>query len=73
MSAEKMPVLAGSIKAFELFMSQWEVLGSKHPRLKHFTSIGLQWATGYYKRMDNTKAYVVSMCTYLPSIFLISF
>lgn len=70
MSAEKMPVLAGSIKAFELFMSQWEVLGSKHPCLKRFTSIGLQWATEYYKRMDNTNAYVVLMCMYLSFIFL---
>lgn len=56
-----MPVLAGSIKAFELFMSQWETLGVKHPRLEPFCAIGLTWATKYYARMDQTKAYIIAM------------
>jgi hypothetical protein len=65
MSVEKMPVLAGTIPAFELFMTQWETLGSKHPRLKPFIDIGLEWAMKYYSRMDRTQAYIIAMSTHL--------
>lgn len=66
MSSEKTPVLAGSIKAFELFMTQWETLGTNHPRLSRFVDIGLGWATKYYSKMDQTRAYIVTMCEFIP-------
>ena len=62
MSSETNPVLAGSIPAFEMFMTSWEYLAGKHPRLKPWIDIGLKWATTYYSRMDLTKAYIISMC-----------
>jgi len=68
MSGETTPVLSGTIPAFETFMSQWEVLGEKHPRLKPWVDIGLKWATTYYARMDLTKAYIISMSEFFLSI-----
>ncbi|KIL54933.1 hypothetical protein M378DRAFT_182369 [Amanita muscaria Koide BX008] len=59
--AEKLPTLASSLPNFEMFMTAWETLGAKHPPLKRYTEIGLKWATKYYRRMDNTKAYVIAM------------
>lgn len=63
MSQEKNPVLAGAIPAFEMFMTTWEKLGEQNSHLKRWTDLGLKWATKYYNRMDNTKAYVIAMCT----------
>jgi len=62
MSREQTPVLSGAIPAFEMFMTQWERLGERIPRLKPFVDIGLSWATTYYARMDRTKAYILAMC-----------
>lgn len=45
-------------------MSAWETLGSTIPRMKPWTDIGLKWATKYYKRMDETRAYVIAMCEF---------
>ena len=59
------PVLSGAIPSFELFMTQWEKLGDEHLNLKAWTDIGLKWATKYYKRMDDTDTYVISMCEFL--------
>ena len=61
MSAERMPVLSGAIPAFEMFMTTWEQLGEKNPHLSRWTSVGVSWAVKYYERMDQTRAYVVSM------------
>ena len=61
MSSDANPVLAGSIPAFELFMTSWERLPEKHPRLKSWIDIGLGWAHEYYSRMDLTDAYIISM------------
>jgi hypothetical protein len=61
MSSETMPVLCGSIASFELLMTKWERLGEEHPELRYWTRIGLHWAQKYYKRMDNTDAYVIAM------------
>lgn len=57
-----MPVLSRAIIDFEKFMTAWEDLGEKYQVLKPWTDIGMQWATKYYVRMDDTKAYVVAMC-----------
>ena len=61
MSREETPVLAGTLPAFEMFMTTWELLGEKHVRLKPFIDIGLEWARKYYCRMDQTRAYIVTM------------
>jgi hypothetical protein len=60
MSAEKTPVLATSMVHFEMFMTNWEKLGDKNPNIKQYTDIGLKWATKYYKRMDDSKAYLIA-------------
>jgi hypothetical protein len=64
MSKEKTPVLAGAIPSFERFMSRWERLAEKNAHLAPAIQIGLDFATKYYKRMDDTDAYVVAMCEY---------
>ena len=62
LAVEKMPVLAGVIPVFEVFMTKWESLMKKKPVLKPYIEEGLKWAKKYYIRMDNTNAYVVGMC-----------
>lgn len=62
MSSERMPTLSLAVPAFEMFMSAWEALGEKNPRLKRYTKVGLEWAVKYYNKMDSTRAYVVAMC-----------
>jgi hypothetical protein len=61
MSAESMPVLSSAVGLFEIFMSQWERLG-EDPKLSPWTTVGLKWANKYYRRMDDTDAYIVTMC-----------
>jgi hypothetical protein len=62
MSRERTPVLSGAIPAFEMFMTAWEQLGQKHPRMSRWTKIGIKWAAKYYTKMDDTRAYVIAMC-----------
>jgi hypothetical protein len=62
MSAEKVPILSGAMPAFEMFMTAWEQLSTKCTRLSKWTSVGLEWAVKYYKRMDGTNAYIIAMC-----------
>jgi hypothetical protein len=61
MSSQSNPVLAGTIPAFKMFMTSWERLSENHRQLKHWTDVGLEWASTYYSRMDNTWAYVIAM------------
>lgn len=61
MSGEATPILSGAIPSFEMFMTKWEVLAEKHPRLEQWIRTGLEWATSYYARMDRTQSYVVAM------------
>ncbi|KAJ8579537.1 hypothetical protein M405DRAFT_712174, partial [Rhizopogon salebrosus TDB-379] len=61
MSGESTPILSGVIPLFELFMSSWEKLARDHLRLKGIIQIGLDWASGYYKCMDCTRAYIIAM------------
>jgi hypothetical protein len=67
MSAESMLVLSGAVPSFEIFMTRWEKLRSKFPELKPLVDVSLEWAEKYYKRMDDTDAYVVAMCELLSS------
>jgi hypothetical protein len=61
MSAERTPILSGTIPCFEMFMTTWEQLGSKNPDMEPYIEVGLDRAVKYYEKMDQTRAYVVSM------------
>jgi hypothetical protein len=71
MSSESMPTLSHAIKSFEFFMTTLEALGEQFDLLKPWVDIGIQWATKYYIRMDDTNAYVIAMCKFQIDIFLI--
>ena len=62
MSSEATPVLLRAIIYFEMLMTEWEKMGEQHKELKPWTDIGLRWATKYYIQMDDTDAYIVTMC-----------
>lgn len=64
MSSESTPVLCGAIATFELLMTSWERLAAVYPQVKRWTDIGLFWARKYYKRMDHTNAYIVTLGMY---------
>ena len=57
-----MPVLAGVIPTFEHFMTAWEMLSDKNPHLRVTINRGLSFVNKYYKKMDETKAYILAMC-----------
>jgi len=63
MSAEKTPTLAYSMIHFEMFMTRWEQLAETNSALKPYIDIGIEWATKYYQRMDNSRAYIICMST----------
>jgi hypothetical protein len=65
MSSELMPILYSAIASFKLLMTKWEQLGDKHPQLKHWINIGLFWAWKYYKWMDDTNTYIITLGRYL--------
>jgi len=65
MSGEGLPILAGTIPAFESFMTTWEKLARDHPHLDGFVKRGLDWAYKYYGWMDRTRAYIIAMCKYI--------
>jgi len=72
MSAEKTPVLCGSIPAFELFMLKWEKLADNNKYLQGLIQPGLDLAYKYYSCMDCTSAYIIMMrkhfCLSAPEI-----
>ena len=68
LAGNMLPVLAYAIPAFELFMSNWEKLATKQPRLKPFIDEGLRFAYIHYQKMDQTTAYIICMCEYFLSI-----
>jgi hypothetical protein len=43
-------------------MTELEGLSKQYLILKPWTDIGMHWATKYYIRMDNMKAYIIAMC-----------
>jgi len=65
MSFESTPVLSHMICNFKLLMSEWESIGKAYMMLRPWTNIGLSWATKYYIQMDDTDAYIVTMCKFL--------
>ncbi|KAG6913421.1 hypothetical protein DXG01_006954 [Tephrocybe rancida] len=61
MVSKKLPVLSLAIPAFEKFMSQLEKLIKEQPRLVPIILPALTRAIKYYKKMDNTTAYLVNL------------
>ena len=70
MSGESTPLLTGAIPAFKMFMMVWENLANKKQHLKRYINIGLEWATKYYTKMDNTHAYIIAMCEYHSTLLI---
>jgi hypothetical protein len=66
MSAEDTPILSGAIPAFELFMSSWQSMVNdadlEAENVARFIRPGLAIATKYYKKFDDTDAYIIAMC-----------
>jgi hypothetical protein len=62
LSKEETPVLAGTVPAFEIFLTKLETLAKVKPKLKDCIEEGLTFAKKYYRSMDDTGAYVVAMC-----------
>lgn len=56
-------MLSSVLPSFEMLMTRWEKLAKDVPALKKYINPGLEKAYGYYNRMDETKAYVIVMCT----------
>src|ERR1700677_4519768 len=70
MSGESTPILSNSIPAFKLFLSSWENLATKHPKLKPWIEIGPDHAINYYQCMDRTSSYVIAMGKALKLLFV---
>lgn len=51
-------------------MTAWEQV-RKHKQLKPWIDVGISWATKYYKRMDDTKAYVIAMCKFFNWLLVV--
>jgi hypothetical protein len=43
-------------------MEDLENLGKKYHELSPFTDATLKWAYKYYRRMDDSDVYVITMC-----------
>jgi hypothetical protein len=58
MSTENTPILAGSIPAFELFISSWKSMLAdtdlQNENIAQFIQPSLDIATNYYKKMGDT-------------------
>jgi hypothetical protein len=53
-------------------MTSLEDLGGQSEELRPITDVGIKWATKYYQRMDDSRAYAIAMCksprTYISAI-----
>jgi hypothetical protein len=66
MSAENTPILAGSIPAFELFISSWKSMLAdtdlQNENIAKFIQPGLDITTNYYNKMGDTDTYIIAIC-----------
>jgi hypothetical protein len=69
LSGENTPLLAGVIPIFEIFLTAWETLKEKRPKLAQFITPGLDSAYKYYSRTDLSRAYVIGMCASINFFF----
>lgn len=67
LSGEGTPVLARSIPALEMLMSQWEWMAIHTPDYAPWINQGLECALKYYRHMDDTDAHVIALCKCQPS------
>ena len=65
MSVESTPSLIYALPYFEAFMSKLEHLGKEYPIIKPWTKLAEQKATKYYRKMDETDAHVMAICTFI--------
>lgn len=65
LSVQRVPILCHAVRAFEYFLTAWEALkeGPRGSYLAPYIDEGLRWAGKYYKKLDDTSAYVIAMCT----------
>ncbi|KIK21594.1 hypothetical protein PISMIDRAFT_12219 [Pisolithus microcarpus 441] len=70
MSVEARPTLSRAVPSFELFMTAWEKMQQENRCLAPFIEVGLIKARRYYNRMDNMKAYIISMHRFFVDPFL---
>ncbi|KAJ6482790.1 ribonuclease H-like domain-containing protein [Mycena sanguinolenta] len=65
MSAENIPVLAGALPAFELFVDSWKTMVKDVDLIKEnvvqFIKPGLAIAKKYYNRFGDTDTYIIAM------------
>ena len=57
-------MLAGVLPSFEMLMTCWEKLAEDMPDLKHYIQAGLNSAYEYCTHMNETKTYIIAMCTF---------
>ena len=57
-------MLSYALPYFEVFMLHLTELGEQQHVLKPWTDVAKACATKYYIRMDDTDAYVVTLCTF---------
>lgn len=67
LAGQHVPTLCYSIQYMERFITAWEELPNKcgsvrAARIRPYVQVGVRWATKYYKKLDNSYAYVISMC-----------
>ena len=66
MSSENTPILAATILAFELFLSAWEAMKTDRDlaeeNVASIIAPGLTLAKSYYKKLDDSNAYIIAMC-----------
>ena len=71
MAIENTPMLAATIPAFELFVNSWEAMRADdelaQQGVTHHIDRGLEIAEKYYNKLNDTDAYLISMCTLLSS------
>jgi rRNA maturation endonuclease Nob1 len=66
MSSENTPILAATIPAFELFLSAWQAMKADGDlaveNVASIISPGLNIAKNYYRKLDDSNAYIIAMC-----------
>jgi hypothetical protein len=56
-------MLSGVLPSFKMLMTRWEKLAQDVQALEKYIKPGLKKAYEYYNHIDETKAYVIAMCT----------
>lgn len=65
LARERVPTLTSAMQTMEFWITAWEVLGSqgeRGERIAKFTALGIERASEYYSRLDQSTAYIIAMC-----------